>query len=76
MNVQTNINPADRVARFVIGAGILGLFGALPAPWRYLTLVGLIPLGTSLTGHCPMYAAIGRSRHVEVEPPSGRRGAS
>ncbi len=76
MNVQTNISPADRVARFVIGAGILGLFGALPAPWRYLTLVGLIPLGTSLTGHCPMYAAIGWNRHVEVEPPSGRRGAS
>ena len=43
MNVQTNISWPDRVARLVVGAGILGLFGALPAPWRYLTLVGLIP---------------------------------
>ncbi len=74
--MQINISRSDRVVRFVIGAGILGLFGALPAPWCYLTLVGLIPFGTSLTGHCPMYAAIGWNRHVEVEPPSGRRGAS
>ena len=76
MRVQPNISWPDRVVRLVVGAGVLGLFGALPTPWRYLTLVGLIPLGTGLTGHCPMYAAIGWNRRAEAEPGSGKRGAS
>jgi hypothetical protein len=74
MNMTTNITWPERIVRFVIGAAILGFFGALPAPWRYLTLIGLIPLGTSLTGHCPLYAAIGWNRHPE--PQAGKRGAS
>ena len=39
---------------------ILGLYGALPEPWRYLTLVGLVPFGTALTGFCPIRAALRR----------------
>jgi Protein of unknown function (DUF2892) len=72
--MSTNITWPERIVRFVIGAAILGFFGALPTPWRYLTLIGLIPLGTSLRGHCPLYAAIGWNRHAE--PQAGKRGAS
>jgi len=60
--MRTNVTKADRVLRLVVGGLILGLYGALPTPWRYLTLVGLIPLGTSLTGFCPLYAAVGWNR--------------
>jgi hypothetical protein len=66
--MQTNIGRADRVIRLVLGAVILGLYGALPVPWRYLTLLGLIPLGTSITGFCPLYAAVGWNRR---RPPRG-----
>lgn len=41
---------------------ILGLYGALPEPWRYLTLIGLIPFGSALTGFCPVRAALGKGR--------------
>jgi hypothetical protein len=41
---------------------ILGLYGALPEPWRYLTLVGLLPFGTALTGFCPIRASPGGRR--------------
>ena len=34
--------------------GPLDLYGSLPEPWRYLTLVGLIPFGSALTGFCPV----------------------
>ena len=71
--MATNVTWPERIVRLVIGLGILGLFGALPEPWRYLTLVGLLPLGTGLTGHCPLYAAIGWSRHAE--PQNGKRAA-
>jgi len=43
----------DRGLRLLVGVMLLGLYGALPAPWRYLTLVGLLPLGSALTGCCP-----------------------
>jgi hypothetical protein len=51
----------DRIIRFVIGIMILGLYGALEPPLRYLTLVGLIPLGTGLLGNCPIYSLLGIS---------------
>jgi hypothetical protein len=57
-----NLGWVERVVRLIIGVALLGLFGAMTSPWRYLTLVGLIPLGTALTGHCPVYHAIGRRR--------------
>lgn len=56
-----NIGRLDRIIRFILGVGLLGLYGALQPPDRYLTLLGLIPLGTALTGNCPLYSALGIS---------------
>ena len=54
-----NLGSTERVLRLIAGVMILGLFGALPSPWRYLTLLGLIPFGTALVGSCPVYQAFG-----------------
>jgi hypothetical protein len=62
--MQVNVTVPDRVLRLVLGVLLLGLFGALESPWRYATLVGLIPLGTALTGFCPLYAALGWNRRA------------
>ena len=59
--MRRNIGTLDRIIRLVIGLMILGLYGALEPPVRYLTLVGLIPLGTALLGSCPMYSLLGIS---------------
>jgi hypothetical protein len=56
-----NMGMLDRIIRLVIGLMILGLYGALEPPLRYLTLVGLIPLGTALLGSCPIYSLLGIS---------------
>lgn len=56
-----NIGTADRIIRLVVGAVILGLYGALAPPLRYVTLLGLIPLGTAITGNCPLYTVLGLS---------------
>ena len=60
-----NIPGFERVARLIAGLMILGLYGALDTPWKYLTLLGLLPLGSALTGFCPLYAALrwDRSSH-------------
>ena len=56
-----NVGRLDRAIRLVIGIGLLGLYGALQPPLRYVTLLGLIPLGTALSGNCPMYTLFGIS---------------
>jgi len=44
----------DRGARLVIGVALLGLYGALESPWRYLTLLGLICFVLMVTFYWPM----------------------
>lgn len=56
-----NMPTWDRALHLVLGVVILGLYGALPAPWCYLTLIGLLPLGSALTGFCPIRAWRGRN---------------
>jgi len=38
---------------------LLGLYGALAAPWKYLTLTGLALIATAMTGYCPLYSLVG-----------------
>jgi hypothetical protein len=59
--VTRNIGTVDRAIRVVVGILLLGLYGGLLAPWKYLALIGLIPVGTALTGNCPLYTLLGIS---------------
>jgi hypothetical protein len=60
--MRVNLGWPERLIRLAAGILILGLYGALPAPWRYLALVGLWPFGTALSGYSPLRAALGRRR--------------
>jgi hypothetical protein len=63
-----NVGWLERIARFIVGVLILGLYGALTPPWRYFTLIGLLPLGSALTGFCPLYARLGWNRCRPLAP--------
>lgn len=56
-----NVGSPDRVVRLVAGIMLLGLYGALEPPLRYFTLLGLVLIGTALTGFCPLYSLFGHS---------------
>jgi hypothetical protein len=71
--MQRNMGTLDRVLRLAAGAIILGFYGALDPPLRYVTLLGLIPVGTALTGRCPLYAALG-IRTCPAPPPGNDDG--
>ncbi len=60
--MERNIGTIERIFRLVLGLVILGLYAALPGGWRYLALLGLIPLGTAITGFCPAYRLFGIRR--------------
>jgi len=55
-----NIGYGERGFRAAAGLAILGLYGALTPPLQYVTLIGLVPLGTALTGFCPIVAWLNR----------------
>ena len=54
-----NCGTLDRALRLLAGVGLLGLFGAIESPARYITLLGFPLIATGLTGFCPLYAALG-----------------
>lgn len=54
-----NEHPMERVARVVVGLGVLSLaFVGPKTPWGW---VGLVPLVTGLVGSCPLYTLFGLS---------------
>ncbi len=58
--VTHNMGPYERIVRFIAGVALLGLYGALAAPWRYLTLFGLVFVATAWMGWCPLYSWLRR----------------
>ncbi|MGJ4896226.1 MULTISPECIES: DUF2892 domain-containing protein [unclassified Bradyrhizobium] len=52
-----NIGKIDRLLRIIVGLAILSL--TVVGPHTLWGLLGLIPLGTALTGWCPPYAMLG-----------------
>lgn len=57
--MQKNVGGLDKIARIVLGLGLLAfaLFSDSPArAWGY---IGLVPLATGTLGICPLYSLIG-----------------
>ena len=57
--MNANVGHLDRVARIVLGLGLLSLTVMGPQTW--FGLLGLIPLATAIMGFCPLYTVFGFS---------------
>ncbi|HSE67290.1 MAG TPA: DUF2892 domain-containing protein [Gemmatimonadales bacterium] len=57
--MQRNEAWSDRIVRLIAGVMLLGLYGAVAPPWKYVTLVGLVLIATAITGNCPVYSLFG-----------------
>ena len=55
--MQANVGTVDRVARIVVGLGLIGLTlsGTIGA-WGW---IGVVPLATAALGYCPAYSIFG-----------------
>jgi hypothetical protein len=56
--MEKNIGTTERWARAIVGLAILSLLLILPGGWKWLGLIGLIPLVTGILGICPLYALL------------------
>ena len=57
---STNVGSLDRVLRIVVGVALLVAFFMMPeASYRWVFLIGIVPLATGLLGTCPAYSIFG-----------------
>ena len=59
--MQINVGNLDRIVRIVIGLILLSLPLWLDSSWRWLGLIGIMPLLTGLAGRCPGYRLLALS---------------
>ncbi|MGP3697091.1 YgaP family membrane protein [Rhodobacter sp. NSM] len=57
---KTNVGGIDRILRIVVGLALLSAFFLLPdAGYRYVLLIGVVPLLTGIFSTCPLYSLLG-----------------
>ena len=57
--MKKNVGQVDRGIRIIVGIVLLLLVVVLQNDWRWLGLIGIIPLATGLLGSCPLYMLFG-----------------
>ena len=59
---KTNVGGLDRIVRIVVGVVALAAFFFVgDAAWRWLLLIGIVPLASRLMGSSPIYTMLGLS---------------
>jgi len=54
--MRVNVDPLDRLIRITVGVALVAVALFVPGSWRWLGLVGLLPLASGIAGWCPIYA--------------------
>lgn len=54
-----NVGVTDSWVRIIVGMAILSLLVIVHTGWRWIGLVGLVPLLTGIFNFCPAYALLG-----------------
>ena len=58
--MPNNVENLDRIIRVLAGIALLGVVVFVPGNWRWVGMIGLVPLITGLVGWCPVYAMFSR----------------
>ncbi|MEG9432552.1 YgaP family membrane protein [Terriglobus sp. ADX1] len=56
---DVNVGALDMFVRFLIGMALFSLATLLTGNWRWLALLGFVPLLTAAFRFCPLWAALG-----------------
>lgn len=62
--MTVNMGTIDRIARAILGAGLIAFALGYIAPgtgWNWLGWIGVVPILTALAGNCPAYSLLGLS---------------
>ena len=57
--MDANVGAGDRVVRGMIGLVLLSLIFTFESRFRWLGLIGIVPLATAVFRYCPLYSVLG-----------------
>jgi DUF2892 family protein len=60
--LKKNVGSIDRILRIILGLVLLGCYFYFPdLSYRWVLLIGIVPLATGLMSSCPLYSILGLS---------------
>lgn len=59
--MENNVGSADKIVRWIIGLFLISMIFWIPGPWRWIGLIGFIPILTASMNFCPLYSLVGIS---------------
>lgn len=59
--MKTNVGKIDKILRVIIAVLLFSTFFVLEGNLRFIAIIGLVPLLTSMVSFCPLYRIIGVS---------------
>jgi hypothetical protein len=59
MKMQTNVGKVDAAIRYLVGIVLLLMIVLTEGPWRWLGLIGIIPIVTAAVSFCPLWKLFG-----------------
>ena len=59
MSMQANVGKSDAVIRYIVGIVLLAGVVLIDNPWRWLGLLGLVPIVTAAINFCPVWRLFG-----------------
>ena len=68
VSMKINVGSVDRGIRIVLGILLLSLLWILDTDFRYIGLIGIIPIATALAKSCPLYTLMGINTGPAEQP--------
>lgn len=54
--MPTNVGLVDQWLRVILGCALVAMIVLTDTPWRWLGLIGFLPLATGFVRWCPLYS--------------------
>ncbi|MGD8784749.1 MAG: DUF2892 domain-containing protein [Thioalkalispiraceae bacterium] len=72
MDMQQNMGKLDVAIRYILGIVLLAIVVLAEGPWRWVGLIGIIPIATAVINWCPIYRLFGISTRERGHGPTSK----
>ena len=59
MDMQPNVGKLDGVIRYIIGIALLLMVVLMDSAWRWVGLIGIVPIASAAFSFCPLWRMLG-----------------
>lgn len=67
--MEKNVGSTDKLIRWIVGLCILSMIFWVNGSWRWIGLIGFVPILTGSINYCPLYSVVGISTAKKQNQP-------